>query len=130
MQSFKKVEKNRKRNNMLYKLESSAILQSFHRQTVNCEEIPPSEDSVVETPGNRMLIAQNFEPEEITDNFEAESVCSAIFTNSENESEDSGTNNRDLALQSSSWGFKFSSGTTSETSDVIVQSRVQQFRSL
>ena len=77
---------------MLNKIESTVILQHFHRQTVNCEEIPPSEDNVVETPGNRTLNAQNFKPEEITVNFEAESVCSDIFPVSENESEDSGTN--------------------------------------
>ena len=121
MQSFEKVEKNRKRKHMLNKIESTAILQHFHRQTVNYEEIPPSEDNVVETPVNRTLNAQNFEPEEITDNFEAESVCSDIFPLSETESEDSGTNNRDLALQPSSKGFKFSSGTISETSDITIQ---------
>ena len=65
--------------------------------------------------------AQNFEPEEITDNFEAESVCSDIFSVTENESQDSGANNRDFALQSLSRGFKFSSGNISETSDVTVQ---------
>ena len=69
---------------------------------MNCEEITPSEDSVVETPGNRTMNAQNFELEEITDNFEDESVCSDIFPVSESEPEDSGTINKDLALQSSS----------------------------
>ena len=115
---------------MLYKIESTAILQHFHQQTVNCEEIPPLEDNVIETPGNRTLNAQNLEPDEKTDNFEAESVCSGIFPVSENESEDSGTNNRDLALQSSSKGFKFSSGTISETSDVSIQNSTVSLMSI
>ena len=106
---------------MLNKIESTTILQLFHRLTVNCVELPPSEDSNVETPGNRTMNAQKFEPEEITNNFEAGSVCSNNFPVFENESEDSGTNNRDSALQSSSRGFKFSSGSISETSDVTIQ---------
>ena len=105
-------------------------MQHFHRQTVNGEEIPPSEDNVVETLGNRTLNAQKFEPEEITDNFEVESVCSDIFPVSETESEDSGTNNKDLALQSSSKGFKFSSGTISETSDVTIQNSTVSLMSI